>query len=372
MPQPEFSAPEWMEENSLDEIHERMMDNLPADIDQTPGGFPYDFTMPTAIEKSKFIEENLMQALMLCFPQYSSGSWLDLHAGQVNLTRHAAEKATGKLLITGEPGTEIESETMFYVPATANSETVEFLSVEEVVIGEDGTVLVDVTASEAGSKHNVGPDTVTNMDDPMDEITAITNPAAMTGGADEETDDDLYDRIAVEYQNNRTYLGNDIDYIRWAKEAGAGDCIVDSAADGPGTVTLVLVDTNGEPASNALCRQVYNYIVSPEDRSQRLLPTACAKLTCVAATGFEVNFKVTGLQYANTTINEIMDEFRKLVKEVFSDAKSDGVLRYNDVRPLMSDITGVDDFDTFLLNGDMVNVPFTKEEYPVVGTLDFS
>ena len=92
----------------------------------------------------------------------------------------------------------------------------------------------------------------------------------------------------------------------------------------------------------------------------------------MAATGFEVNFKVTGLQYANTTINEIMDEFRKLVKEVFSDAKSDGVLRYNDVRPLMSDIAGVDDFDTFLLNGGTVNVPFSKEEYPVVGVLDFS
>lgn len=372
MAQPDFSAPDWMEENSIDDIQERMMDNLPSDIDKTPGGFAYDFTMPTAIEKSRFIEENLMQTLMFAFPQYAPDAWLDLHSRQVHLTRHAAQKASGQLLITGEPGTEIEAGTMFYIPATANSGTIDFVTDDECVIGEDGTVLVSITANEAGSDYNVSANTITNMDDPMDEITAVTNPEPITGGTDEESDDDLYDRIAVEYDNSLTYLGNDVDYIRWAKEAGAGDCMVDSSSGDPGTVILVLVDTNGDPATQELCDAVYNYIVSPDDRSLRLLPTACAKLVCMAATSFTVDFTCTGLQYHSTTIAEIKAEFSVLLKEVFAEAKTSGVLRYNDVRPLLSDIAGVDDFDTFLIDGCMENIEFSLEEYPMIGTLDFN
>ena len=42
--QPEFNRPEFLEGNSAEEIHERMMNNLPDDIDDMPGGFPYDMT----------------------------------------------------------------------------------------------------------------------------------------------------------------------------------------------------------------------------------------------------------------------------------------------------------------------------------------
>ena len=78
---------------------------------------------------------------------------------------------------------------------------------------------------------------------PDKNITAVSNPEPITGGTERESNDDFYDRIAAEYENSMTYLGNDSDYIRWAKQAGAGDCIVVSVAEGPGTVKLVLVDS---------------------------------------------------------------------------------------------------------------------------------
>ena len=40
---------------------------LPDGIDDMPGGFPYDFTMPTAIEKSELIQFHLVRTLMLMF-----------------------------------------------------------------------------------------------------------------------------------------------------------------------------------------------------------------------------------------------------------------------------------------------------------------
>ena len=41
MPQPEFKNPEFIQHNSAEEIHARMMKNLPEDIDDMPAGFPY-------------------------------------------------------------------------------------------------------------------------------------------------------------------------------------------------------------------------------------------------------------------------------------------------------------------------------------------
>lgn len=373
MAQPEFTAPDFVDDNEPDNIQERMMGNLPDDIDDTPGGFPYDFTMPSAIEKSELINFHLVRALMIAFPQYAWDEWLDMHGQQVHITRHEASKATGYLILEGETGTEIEAGTIFCVPATDDTPAIEYETEDDCIIGEDGTVTVAITAVEAGPDANVRASSIFIMDEPVDEITGITNPDAIIGGAEEESDDDYYDRIAAEYESSRTYLGNDRDYKRWAQEAGAGDCIVDSATNGPGTVKLVLVDVNGQPASDELVQKVYDYIVSPDDRSARLLPTACAELSCVAAKTVAVDYSCTGLEYDDTTnINKIVSDFKLLLKVIYASAKSEGILRYNDVRPLISSIDGVEDFDTFMINGGTSNITFGSEEYPETGKCNFS
>lgn len=67
----EFVAPEFVGYSEPEEIQQRMMSALPDGIDDMPGGFPYDFTMPTAIEKSELIQFHLVRTLMLMFPQYA-------------------------------------------------------------------------------------------------------------------------------------------------------------------------------------------------------------------------------------------------------------------------------------------------------------
>lgn len=371
--QPDFIAPDFIDNNTAEEIHERMMENLPKDIDDTPGGFAYDFTMPAALEKSEFIEFHLVRALMIAFPEYAWGEWLDLHAKQVNITRHPETHAEGMLLITGEPGTEIAEGTIFCTPATDTNPSIDFATDETYEIGEDGTVSVHVTATEGGTESNVRSDTITMMNEPDDGIISITNPEPMKGGADEETDNDLYDRLSLEYDNSNTYLGNDGDYERWAKEAGAGDCIVVPAANGPGTVKLVLIDVNGNPANDALIKEVYNHIVSPDDREKRLLPTACAELICVSASVVKIDYKCAGILHDETTnIEKIKEDFNKAVMNIYSKAKNEGVLRYNDIRPVLSSITGVEDFEEFFVNGTTENIHLEKEVYPETGTIDFS
>ena len=136
---------------------------------------------------------------------------------------------------------------------------------------------------------------------------------------------------------------------------------------------LVLVDGNGKPANAKLVQDVYNYIVSPSDRSARLLPTGTAELTCTAATTVAVNYVIAGLSYDETTgIEQIKADFTEAVRAVYAQAKTEGVLRYNDVRPLISAIAGVEDFETFTMNGKMQNITLKSEEYPDTGTLNFS
>ena len=56
MARPEFEIPDFVADSDSNQIQERMMWNLPADISDMEGDFPYDFTMPTAIEISQLIQ----------------------------------------------------------------------------------------------------------------------------------------------------------------------------------------------------------------------------------------------------------------------------------------------------------------------------
>lgn len=372
MAQPKFIYPDFLENNTAEEIHERMMNNLPDDIDDMPGGFPYDLTKPAALEKDELINYHLVRAIMIAFAQYAWDEWLDLHGKQVHIERKQPESASGKVKVTGKAGTVIAAGTVFCTPATETGPSVEFRSLEDAVIEENGMILVQVEAVESGTGSNVLENTVTLMAKPDKNVIGVTNPEQIRGGTERESNDAYYNRIAAEYANSLTYLGNDSDYIRWAKEAGAGDCIVIPAAEGPGTTKLVLVDGNGQPANEELVNRVYSHIVSPEDRKKRLLPTACCELICGSATTVNIDFTVTGLLYDETTdIEQIKNDFSLAVKTVYSSAKQHGVLRYNDVRPIISGIAGVSDFDEFLVNGGMENIDLSVEEYPETGALDF-
>lgn len=137
---------------------------------------------------------------------------------------------------------------------------------------------------------------------------------------------------------------------------------------------LVLIDTNGQPANEELVQAVYDYIVSPDDRSRRLLPAACAKLSCVPATTLRVNYECTGMLYDKDITNpeQISRCFEKAVMPVYAQAKQEGILRYNDVRPVLRGIDGLEDFESFYMNGSMKNIVLGGEEYPLTGSCRFS
>lgn len=371
----EFAPPVFIESNNPEDIQERMMASLPDGIDDMPGGFPYDFVMPTAIEKSELIQFHLVRTIMLMFPQYAWDEWLDLHAAAAGIERRPAGYASGVITITGDAGLEVPSGTRVCTAATDDTPSVEYITDENVTIPDTGSVDVGITAAEPGTSSNAKAGTIIFQTSNIKGVSTVINNSDVTGGTERENDEALLSRIEMENDSEgSSYVGNDSDYIRWSKEvSGVGDCIVIGNWNGPGTVKLVLVDSNGVPANEAIVNAVYDHIVSPNDRSKRLLSTGCAELSVVAATTKKVDFACTGIVYDNTTnIEQIIADFKILVMKEYSDAKTEGYLIYNQIRAIMTDIPGVSDFKTFTMNGDQKNIQLGLEEYAATGTTEFS
>lgn len=371
----EFVAPDFISGSDADAIQARMMNNLPADIDNMPAGFPYDFTMPTALEKSELIQFHLVRALQLMFPMWAWEDWLNMHGVQCNVVRKAPTPARGYVTFVGIKGTEIPTGFIVCTPSVDDLPSIEFSVDENTVISESGTVTAAVTAVNGGTTSNVIARTVTLMSKPINGISELYNEEDIVGGTDEEDDEVYRERILEAYASVGTSnVGNDADLRRWAMEVdGVGDCVVVPAWEGPGTVKLAIVDANGIPANDKLIQDVYNHLLSPDDRQKRLLPTGTARVTIAAATTVEINYVCTGLSYeSDASIETITNSFKAALIKYYAQVKDgDNVIRYTQICALLVGVSGVTDFESMLINGSTANISLSAIEYPETKTVSF-
>ncbi len=373
MARPEFIAPAWMEGQDSETIHKRMMDMLPEDIDDTQGGFPWDFTKPTANEKAELLEFELMEAIKLMHPMWAYGEWLDIHAAGVGLTRKAANQASGTVTVTGITGTTIPAGFIFAVPATGGAAAIEYEVITDTDIDQSGTADILVKAVEAGTKGNVAEDSIVIMKTPIKGITGITNQAPITGGTEEESDDDLWQRIDdANAGAGESFVGNDSDYKRWAEEVdGVGTALVIPEWQGPGTVKIILLDSNGTAANPTIIGEVYEYIVSPGDRIKRKAPIG-ATVTVDRPNELTIDYAFTLQLEAGYDPGTIETAFKAAMLKYYAEAKEESVVRYTRVAAVLTGIDGVIDYSNLTVNGGAANIPIDDDEYPVTGTVTAS
>ena len=324
---PVFTLPAWHRQESAEQIQARMMERLPPDIDNIEGGFPYDFTMPTALEEDELMNFVLIETLKIMFPAWAYGIYLDYHAAAVGLTRRPANHAGGYVTITGVPGTEIPVGTIFCVPAVNDVPAIEYATITDAVIGEPaegdeyGTVDIGVTAVVGGRSGNVSADSIVIMASPFKGVVSVTNQAAITGGTVEESDDELYERIVFAEQSPESFVGNDADYIRWAKEVnGVGTVLIDTQyeVEHPNWVKLIILDANGQPANDQILAAVYEHIIAPDNRAEDRLAPIGAILVVEAPTGCSLTIAVTGLELTDGyTKAEVVKRFKDRLEEYY-------------------------------------------------------
>lgn len=361
----EFVLPDFLQENTdVDTIHARMMDMLPNDIDKTEGGFPWDFTRPTALMSAELLQFYIPEIIKLMFPQWSTGKFLDYLAVMAQIERKPSTYAMAKLQITGDPGTIIEQGEIFATESANGAASVEFATVESVEIDETGKAEVSVQAVAPGTESNVNPGTIVLMSEPISGVISVTNTGRATGGAAEESDDELRERIlAANTKQDISYVGNNADYKRWAEEvAGIGTAIVLPEWDGPGTVKLVCIDTNGEAANQFLLDAVYTHIMAPKNPLERLAPIG-ATLTVTAPEVIDIRYAFKVVMKDGCNIEDIENSFRASMIAEHKKAKAEGVLKYSHIFALIAGIDEVYDLLELTINDGKANISLSEGQY---------
>lgn len=400
-----YETPEFLLGQSADEIHARMLENLPKGIDIGEGNIPWDFTRPSALEKAEMVEFTLNETIKLIFPQWSYGRWLDLHGEKVNVYRRSANHASGKLNITGKAGTVIPSGYQFATAADLTASVIFEASGGYTLAGDpDGngmvTMAIDIRAVEGGPIGNVDADSIKLMVKPLKGITKVSNPEPLTGGTDAEADEDFLIRVLDAMRMGSSMTGCNADYIRWAKEVSAvGQVIVDPEWDDPempeqfhytdqnghrkcaGAVRLIIVDSNGQPANQQILDAVYTHIAGTGDTDiARLMPIG-AHLTVVAPDDVGVTISATVLLGEGEDTGTVTERFKKNLTdywlEVAQEAADEevthtGYIRMVQVGAVLAKTEGVVDYKDLTVNGGTENIPITNAQYPATGEVTLS
>lgn len=369
----EFIMPDWLKGQDAETIHQRMMARLPPDIDNTEGGFPWDFTKPTALEKAELLQFHLVETIKIMFPEWSYGEYLDLHAKRVGLTRRAAGYAYAKVGVEGIPGTIIPAGFAFAVPSVNSQPAIEFRTEEAVEIAEYGKATVGVLAVLPGTGGNVPADAIVLMVSPMRGITAIKNPEKASGGTEEESDDSLRARIMeIEQGLDTGFVGCDADYIRWSKEVpgvGTSFVIANWNPEVKNSVKLVVLDANGEPANDHILELVYNHIMSPEDRLSRKAPIG-AILTVVAPVMKEIAYSLSATLEDGYDASTVADSIAAAIQQYYIRAKTEGLVQYIHIHAIITQTPGIYDFTNLTMNGGIENIAIALDQYPVTASIE--
>ncbi|AYO30797.1 hypothetical protein D2962_09405 [Biomaibacter acetigenes] len=256
------TLPDYLTDQTEETIRQRMLDSLPSDLDKSEGSYIWDALSPAAIELA-LAAIWAQEVLRRGFASTTFGAYLRLRCEEHGITPHEAVKATGQVTFTGTPGTVIPVGTQVSTASNETSPAVFFETTAEVTIGDGGTAIVDIKAVEAGTSGNVAAGAIVMLAKPISGVTSVNNTVATTGGLDEEDDASLLARY-LQRVRSPSAGGNKADYVNWAMEVpGVGGVSVIPVRDGPGTVSISIINTSKVPAEPELVDAVQNYIAPP-------------------------------------------------------------------------------------------------------------
>lgn len=188
----------------------------------------------------------------------ADGEFLDYHGALRGLERYKASKAFGQVILTLEKEAErdIVIPKGVVVSAESDGEMLCFETVEDVTIFKGTTANhVSVEAVEEGRKYNVKSGRIRNFTTAVSLVTSVTNPDAMEGGSDRESDESFKERIKESLKNppcatNCAYYKNTA--LSVSGVSGAG---VVPRKRGAGTVD-VYIASEGAQVSDETLREV--------------------------------------------------------------------------------------------------------------------
>jgi len=326
------------ENMTFENILNDMLSRVPNDVDRREGSIIYDALAPCAYHLAQTYFQ-LSNYVDLFFAGAAVGEFLDRKAADFGLERKPATKAVRKIETTGpvDIGTRWGLEGTTYVITEKISDT-EYKSECEQP-GEIGN-------QYAGELENI------------DNVSGVTATLAdiIISGEDEETDEDFRLRIFAYLQKPAT-SGNADHYRQWALEVpGVGDAKVFPLWNGPGTVKVIIVDSNKE-IDETLEQPVYEHI-------EKVRPIG-ATVTVDSPSQLAVNVTAKVRLSSGYSIQAVQNTFAQTLEEYRKDITfKDSYISYAYVGKLLFDTLGVIDYADLKLNNAMQNIEIGAEEIP--------
>lgn len=374
--------PEFLQEEKEEVILQRLLARIPEEIDKSEGSFIYDALAPTAAEMVQMKIE-MGEFLKRAFASTAFGEYLDLRAEEQGVFRKEAVKAQGTeekgnpLLITGTSGTVIPKGMIVSTAAeeATNTQAVEFVTLQEKIIPEEGIVQIAIEAVEPGAQGNVPARAINLVAVPLSGVTSVTNEKALTGGLDAETDESLLQRYYEKVKKPIT-SGNKWQFIGWAKEVpGVGGARVFPLSNTL-TVRIVIVDTEMLLASDKLVEDVQEYL-DPQGEGLGLgVAPLGARVVVEPAKKLPITigFETLDIDVDKYTQEQVLENIAQVVKEYF---QREICFRENEqgqqvnisIAKLGSEIfktEGLLDYTGFTVNEGSANLSVAEDEVPIV------
>ena len=346
-----------------EEILQEMFSYSTSPESQVEGTFTYDVFAANAIELMK-VENELAEAYRANFAQTTWREYLDMRAAEHGVIRREGNKAIGEVTVTG-------TGTILAGSVFATSEGTRFLATSTTTVRESATIAIE--AQKVGAAGNVAANTITLMPLSIEGILTCTNAAATYDGYDEEDDETLRERLLDKVRKPAT-SGNPNEYVQWALSivgVGAARCV--RCPNGPGTVKVVIVDSNFEAANAELLERVQTYI-----DGQRPVGIMDGNVSVVSARPVVINIAadIVGAVDESAFRVGLQEYFSRLIKQNLDDyqtSNNGGTVSAAKIGSIIITAGGADNYvySTLKINGQTADVLLDVEELPQIGTINF-
>ncbi|OKP91336.1 baseplate J/gp47 family protein [Paenibacillus sp. P32E] len=372
--------PLYLQDQTEDEIMQRMLNRVPEDIDKSEGSFIWDAQEPVAFalaEAAVWAREILRRGFASTAastdPAYRSEE-LTLRAAEHGVTRRAAVAAEGQVTFTGTPGKVIPAGTIVATPAdeVSSESSIEYETTADITIPTGGTGTAPIRALVPGTAGIVPTGVIEIMSTPISGVTAVTNQAAITGGVDVESDASLLERYYLRVRNPGT-SGNKAHYLLWASEVpGVGAVQVKPLWQGAGTVGIYLLDTDKRAANASIVNAVQKYIDPTQDGQGEGAAPGGPIVTVMPALEVPINISVQLTLASGTTLSAVKSLIENGVAAYLKQlAFVDPLVRYTRISAVLLDIPPIIDFTNLTVNGlSDTNIQINPGQVSVLGTVN--
>lgn len=366
------NLPLYLENQTEEQIMQRMLARVPSDLDKSEGSFIWDAVAPAAFMLSEAAVW-AQQVLARGFAQTAYGEYLDLRCAEHGVVRREAATAAGNVTFTGTPGKLVPKGIVVATPADEISRevSIEFVSVADIVIDENGVGKVGVRAVTAGKNGNVPAGTITVMTSSVSGVTAVVNETETKGGADIESDESLLERFYAKVRSPGT-SGNKAQYAQWAYEQpGVGGVRVRPLWKGPGTVGIYLLDSDKRAAGHEVVEAVQKFIDPTQNGQGQGAAPAGPVVTVMAAEEVPINISVKLTLASSSTLGAAKAMIEKGARDYLKTiAFADPLVRYTRIAAVLLDLSAIIDYTELTVNGvNNTNLQISPGQVAVLGTV---